>query len=202
MPNATWQTGCNQPREHSAHWPGPHRYLVLRLLLGIFASVAFTVSLVPLYNVLCRATGLNGRTTDVGPPKNVVGDQSDRGRVVTVQFTGTVMPGLPWDVKPRTRTLVVHPGDTHVVQFLARNLSSEQTSSQAIPGITPGPAANFFQKIECFCFVHQSMPPHGQREMVIVFTVHPDLDQDIKVLTLAYAFFPLGHPAASRRPGV
>ena len=85
-----------------------HRRLIGKLLIGVAAAFAFGFALVPLYDVLCAATGFNGKTD--GGPKAVSGfvlggfgsgtaeppSRIDRSRTVTVEFTGTVMPGLPW----------------------------------------------------------------------------------------------------------
>jgi len=176
-----------------------HRSVVLRLLLVATASVVFTLALVPLYDVLCQAAGLNGRVaTDAGfqiGGFNLGGRQADnridRSRVVTVQFTGTVMPGLPWEVRSLTRSLTVHPGEFQVVEYSVRNLSGRSVTGQAIPGVTPGQAARYLHKIECFCFAHQTMAPFEERRMAVAFAIRSDMDQEVSELTLAYAFFPL-----------
>lgn len=175
-----------------------HRNVVMRLMLAIVASVAFTLALVPLYNVLCQAAGLNGRVTDDGlrspwfdSGSRQAGNRIDRSRVVTIQFAGTVMPGLPWEMHPLTRSLKVHPGEFQVVEYSVRNLSSESVEGQAIAGVTPGEAARYLHKIQCFCFTHQTMAPFEERKMAVAFTIRPDLDPEVSELTLAYAFFPL-----------
>jgi cytochrome c oxidase assembly protein subunit 11 len=176
--------------------PSGHRRLVLRLLLIVAGSIAFTLALVPLYNVLCRSTGLNGRTADgafqvggINPGGSAQAFRIDYGRLVTVEFTGTVMPGLPWTMRPLTRSVTVHPGEVQVVKYLVRNLSSHRVEGQAIPGVTPGQAAQYFRKIECFCFDHQFLAPHEEREMAMVFIIGSNLDPAVRELTLAYAFF-------------
>ncbi|HZV55056.1 MAG TPA: cytochrome c oxidase assembly protein [Rhodocyclaceae bacterium] len=178
-----------------------HRRLVGALVLAIIASVAFAFALVPLYDVLCRITGLNGRTTEglfrVGgfnTAETYFSNRIDDGRLVTVQFTGTVMPGLPWEMRPLTASMQVHPGETYVVKYLVQNLSRSRMEGQAIPGVSPGQAARHFQKIECFCFAHQPMGPFEKREMTVAFVIRPDLDPEVSEVTLAYAFFPV--PAA------
>ena len=185
----------NEHREVSAV---AHRRLALRLLLIAAFSISFTLALVPLYDVLCRATGLNGRSYDdafqVGgfnAGANIPGRGVDSSRVVKIEFTTTIMPGLPWEMQPLTRSLMTHPGDLQLVKYRVRNLSDRTVSGQAIPGVTPGQAARYFHKIECFCFSHQSLGPHEEREMVVAFVIRPNLDPEVRELTLAYAFFPL-----------
>jgi cytochrome c oxidase assembly protein subunit 11 len=189
-----------------------HSRLVHRLLLAVIASAAFAFSLVPLYNVLCRVAGLNGRVTEEGFRTGGLGGgfsvrayRVDYGRMVTVEFTGTVMPGLPWEMRPLTPSMTVHPGQVQVAKFLVRNLSHHRVEAQAIPGVTPGEAARYFHKVECFCFSQQTLDPFEEREMTVVFVIRSDLAPEVHELTLAYAFFPL--PAAlmaalSGRPAV
>jgi cytochrome c oxidase assembly protein subunit 11 len=186
-----------------------HAPLVKRLLLLVAGAFAFAFALVPLYNVLCEATGFNGKTAGQGTAKSsVIRDgfgiggltvgaavatpapsQIDRSRTVAVEFTGTVMPGLPWEMRPLTVSLDTHPGEMQQVRYLLRNTSSRPVTAQAIPSVTPGQAAQHFDKIECFCFSQQSLAPGESREMPLTFIVKPDIDKDIRHITLSYAFF-------------
>lgn len=177
--------------------PGQHGPLVRRLLLGVALAFAFAFALVPLYDVLCEATGFNGRTAtarsgftagglkaDAVVPKGV-----DTTRRVTIEFTGTVMPGLPWEMRPLTFSLDTHPGELQLVRYLVRNTSDRPIVGQAVPSVTPGQAAQHFEKIDCFCFSQQTLGPGESREMPLTFVVKPDLATDIRHITLSYAFF-------------
>lgn len=178
-----------------------HRRLVGKLLAGVAAAFAFGFALVPLYDVLCAATGFNGKTE--GGAKGLGGfslggfgtttaaapSRIDRSRTVTVEFTGTVMPGLPWDMRPLTFNLEVHPGELQLVKYLVRNTSDKPVTAQAIPSVTPGQAAQHFDKIECFCFAQQTLAPGESREMPLSFIIKPEIGKDIRHVTLSYAFF-------------
>ena len=180
-----------------------HRALTLKLLGFALGSFAFGFALVPLYDVLCAATGFNGKTA--GSPgqtrggfslggfgagsDNAAPSRIDRSRTVTVEFTGTVMPGLPWDMRPLTFSLELHPGEMQMVKYLVRNTSDWPITGQAVPSVTPGQAAQHFDKIECFCFSQQTLAPGESREMPLTFIVKPEIDQDIRHVTLSYAFF-------------
>jgi cytochrome c oxidase assembly protein subunit 11 len=174
-----------------------HRQLLIRLLAIIALSFAFGFALVPLYDVLCQATGLNGKTATVrmGGLSPAAGAASapasriDRSRIVTVEFIGTVMPGLPWDMQAETARLDLHPGELQQVLFRVHNRSDQPIVGQAIPSVSPGSAAQHFEKLECFCFAQQTLAPGETREMPVVFIVKPEIDRDIHTLTLAYAFF-------------
>lgn len=89
--------------------------------------------------------GIGGLQTGSAPAPKV-----DLGRTVRVEFTGTVMPGLPWDMRPLTISLDIHPGELQQVSYLVRNTSDRPITGQAVPSVTPGQAAQHFKKIECF----------------------------------------------------
>lgn len=175
-----------------------HGRLIGKLLLLVAGAFLFAFALVPLYNVLCDVTGFNGKTA--GPGRDGFGPgglaassttppQVDASRSIRVEFTGTVMPGLPWDMRPLTLSLDVHPGDMQQVIYLVRNTSDHPITGQAVPSISPGLAARHFEKIECFCFAQQSLGPGEAREMPVAFVIKPDIDPEISQLTLSYAFF-------------
>lgn len=178
--------------------PPDNSRLIRRLLLLVAGAFVFAFALVPLYDVLCRATGFNGRTatgfatgglpaqaTAPAQPRSTV----DRSRLVRVEFTGTVMPGLPWDMRPLQLSVELHPGEMQQVSYLVRNLSDKPVTGQAVPSVSPGQAAQHFEKIECFCFEQQTLAPGEAREMPLAFIVKPEISADIAQITLSYAFF-------------
>lgn len=173
--------------------PPDHGRLIRRLLLLVAASTTFGFALVPLYDTLCRVTGFNGKTF-VGGGLAGTGTHDpvarvDRTRLVSVEFTGTVMPGLPWEMRPLQTRVELHPGEMQQVAFLVRNTASHAVTGRAVPSVTPGQAAQHFDKIECFCFNLQTLGPGEAREMPLMFIVKPALDGDVRTITLSYAFF-------------
>jgi len=61
--------------------------------------------------------------------------------------------------------------------------------AQAIPSISPGLAAEYFEKTECFCFTEQKFKAKEGRTMPVRFVVNPKLPKQYKTITLAYTFF-------------
>lgn len=182
--------------------PAKHARLIGRLLLLVAAAFVFAFALVPLYNVLCEATGFNGKSAGrstgrdgfgVGGLKTAGGPaptpRVDVSRNVRVEFTGTVMPGLPWDMRPLTFSLDAHPGELQQVSYLVRNTSDRTITGQAVPSISPGQAARYFDKIECFCFTQQTLGPGEAVEMPLAFIIKPEMADGITHITLSYAFF-------------
>ncbi|MES1988197.1 MAG: cytochrome c oxidase assembly protein [Pseudomonadota bacterium] len=165
-----------------------NKKLVRKLLWLVVGSLLFAFALVPLYDVLCSLTGLNGKTQNSAALAAKA--KVDNTRWVTVQFTSSVMPGLGWNFYPKQASIRMHPGQIETVLFVAKNITNEVVVGQAVPSITPGIAAANLKKIECFCFVRQSLKPGEEKEMPLRFFVSPELPRDVSDMTLSYSFFP------------
>lgn len=165
-----------------------NKRLVKKLVWLVAGSLLFAFALVPLYDVLCTVTGLNGKTSNSAAV--LAKAKVDDSRWVTVQFVTSVMPGLGWNFYPKQSSVKVHPGQIETVIFVAKNTTNEVVVGRAIPSITPGVAAANLKKIECFCFVNQSLKPGEEKEMPLRFFVSPELPKDVPDMTLSYSFFP------------
>jgi cytochrome c oxidase assembly protein subunit 11 len=163
--------------------------------LGMFA---FGYALVPLYDVLCEVTGLNGKT---GRAEAKISGPVDSERWVTVEFTGNSMHGLPWEFRPVQKTLRVHPGEVAVAYYEARNAADEVVTGQAVPSVAPNRAAAHFKKIECFCFSRQTLQAREGRRMPVRFVVSPELPKEVGTVTLSYAFFNADRVSAQKYGG-
>jgi len=163
--------------------------------LGMFV---FGYALVPLYDVFCDVTGLNGKT---GRAEAKVSSTVDESRWVTVEFTGNSMNGLPWEFQSQQQTLRVHPGEVAVAYYEARNMATETITGQAVPSVAPNKAATYFKKIECFCFSQQQLKAGEQKVMPVRFVVSADLPKEVGTVTLSYAFFNADQVSAKKYGG-
>jgi cytochrome c oxidase assembly protein subunit 11 len=161
--------------------------LAYKMLLVVAGALLFAFALVPLYSVFCSLSGLNGKTENSA--YTLAKAKVDSSRLVTVQFVAAVMPGLGWNFYPKQSTITLHPGQIETVMFEAKNITSETITGQAIPSVTPGEAAKYFKKIECFCFVRQSLKPGEVKQLPLRFFIDPALPQDLKEMSLSYSFF-------------
>ncbi|MHB8744000.1 MAG: cytochrome c oxidase assembly protein [Sulfuricaulis sp.] len=165
-----------------------NKRLVRGLVIAAVLMFGFGYLMAPLYSMLCKATGLNGKTGRINAEAAEAG-KVDNSRLITVEFTASAQSGLPWKFYPETKKLELHPGQTAEVKYYARNLASEPITAQAIDSVTPGVSAPHFKKIECFCFKRQTLKPGESREMPVRFYVDANLDRDVHTITLSYAFF-------------
>ena len=172
-----------------------NRRVVTRLVVVVLAMFGFGFALVPLYDVFCQVTGLNGKTGRI-ELEQALSEKVDAGRTVTVEFLATVNSELPWEFRPAVKKVRVHPGAVTEVKYYARNLTGNSVTGQAVPSLAPGLAARYFNKTECFCFTQQTLGPREGRDMPLRFVVDPDLPAEVKTLSLSYTFYQAGNIAA------
>jgi cytochrome c oxidase assembly protein subunit 11 len=180
-----------------AHRQTSNRRTAIKLGAVVLGMFGFGFALVPLYNVICEVTGLNGRSASLTGATAPAAFEVDRERTVTVEFVAIVNQALDWTFAPMVPRMEVHPGEQHVVHYLATNRRDEETVGQAVPSVSPSSAARHFNKTECFCFTRQAFGPRESREMPVAFVVDPRLAPGIERLTLAYTFFELPDLAAT-----
>lgn len=160
---------------------------VKKLLLIVVGMFGFGFALVPLYDVFCDITGLNGKTNTSAV--TYTADGIDKSRTIKVQFITRNAQGVPWKFEPIMNEINVHPGEVKFVNFYAKNLSSKDIIGQAVPSVSPGQGANYFNKIECFCFTQQPLKAGEDVEMGLQFYVDLELPDEIKTLTLSYTLY-------------
>lgn len=177
--------------------------------LALFAVVAGMTGLsfasVPLYRMFCQATGFAGtpRTENVAAPLAVA------DRQVAVRFDANVNPDLPWRFAPEQRQVEVHLGQETLAHYTAANLSDHPLTGTAAFNVSPEAAAQYFNKIECFCFTEQRLEPGQTVAMPVLFYVDPaiadDPDaRDVTKITLSYTFYRIdgGDKNATKTPEV
>lgn len=164
-----------------------HRTLVTKLLLVTALMFGFGFALVPLYDVFCEVTGINGKTSNV--PATALVDGVDTSREITIEFLARPNKDMPWIFKPEIRRLTVHPGEVHVMNYFAENPTAQMIVGQAVPSVSPGQAALYLHKIECFCFTQQQLAAGRNMLMPVQFYVDPALPAQFSTITLNYTLY-------------
>ena len=162
--------------------------LAWKLSLIVVVGLIFGFALAPLYDVMCKKFGLNGRADSNATAFDKT-QVIDKSRWVTVNFIGNTMPGLAWSFQPKQSSIRVHPGEITMTSYIAKNNAETSQLGIAVPSITPELATLYFKKIECFCFKQQTLKAGENKEMPVMFYVKPDLPADVHTVTLNYAFY-------------
>lgn len=165
------------------------RRTLWRSLLVAVGMFGFGFAMVPLYNVFCQITGLNGKTDPVPYQKTVSAADIDTSRTVKVQFVATRNGDMDWEFRPSVTELSLHPGEVGELSFFIRNPKDQPVVSQSIPSVTPFQATNYLHKVECFCFTTQTLAAGEAKEMPLRVIIDQELPRHITKLTLSYTLF-------------
>ena len=161
-----------------------NRVMLAKLGVVVVVMFGFGFLLVPFYDQICKATGLR----DIDVPDEVKNTQVDLTRSVRLELDANASK-LPWRFRPLTPIVTVHPGEVAQVVYEVENTSEHPVTGQAVPSYGPQLAAQYFRKLDCFCFTKQSLAPYEKRQMPVVFVVDPKLPNDVSTITLSYTFF-------------
>lgn len=183
---------------HAIDTGAENRRLLAKLVVAAVVMFGFGFALVPFYDKICQVTGINNLLR----PDSVANTQVDAKRSVTVQFDANLRADLPWRFAPEQTQLQVHPGQLVQVVYDIENRSTRPIVAQAIPSYGPSRAAEYFSKLECFCFAQQTFQAGEKRRMPVVFLIEPDLPADIHTITLSYSFFEVAGTATAQKPTV
>ncbi len=161
-----------------------NRALLLKLIVVACAMFGFGFALVPLYEKICEVTGIR----NVDEADTIRNTQVDMTRTVRVELDANTR-NLPWTFRPLEAVVDVHPGQMRQVVYEVVNNTDRRITGQAIPSYGPQHAAQYFRKLECFCFAQQTLAPGERRQMPVVFVIDPELPKDLPTITLSYTFF-------------
>ncbi|HEY2816010.1 MAG TPA: cytochrome c oxidase assembly protein [Casimicrobiaceae bacterium] len=161
-----------------------NRALLVRLCVVVAAMFGFGFALVPFYEKICQVTGIrNIARADAAPNTQV-----DATREVRIEFDANVR-NLAWRFKPEVPVISVHPGEVTQAVFEVVNTEARPVTGQAIPSYGPQYAAQYFRKLDCFCFAKQTLQPGESRKMPVVFVVDPAAPRELATISLSYTFF-------------
>ena len=161
-----------------------NRTLLVKLGVVVVVMFGFGFALVPFYDQICKVTGLR----DIDNPDRLENSQVDRTRTVRLEFDANVHK-LSWTFRPLAQVVSVHPGEMAQVVYEVENRTERPMTGQAVPSYGPQLAAEYFKKLDCFCFAKQSFGPHERRQMPVVFVIDPRLPRDVNTISLSYTFF-------------
>jgi cytochrome c oxidase assembly protein subunit 11 len=174
---------------------GDRRTLLRKLVVVAVVMFGFGWALIPIYRKICEVTGINILTDrDPRAAARAANTQVDTSRTIVVEFDANRQG--PWRFKPHVNHLEVHPGELVHVEYDLVNLEGRAMAGQAIPSYAPMQSAQYFQKLECFCFEQQTLAAGETRRFPVVFYIDPNLPKDVTQITLSYTFFEI--PGAAR----
>lgn len=173
-----------------------HRRVGMAAALFAVCMVGMAYAAVPLYRLLCQATGFAGTTQRATKPADTILE-----RKITVRFDANVASGLNWQFTPIVNDMTVKIGENGLAFYRATNRSDRRVTGTATFNVTPEQLGIYFNKLECFCFKEQALEPGQSIEMPVSFFIDPAIEKDalargISHVTLSYTFYAVAEPAA------
>ena len=159
-------------------------FVVVFFMLGLsFASV-------PLYDLFCRVTGYAGTVQRATLAPGSTGQYNN----IQIRFDSNISSDLNWEFRAPKQEIIVQPGVQEIIYYTAKNLSGKASTGTAVFNVSPPKAGGVFMKVDCFCFVKQTLEPGEEVKMPVSFYVDPSINDDentknLKEITLSYTFY-------------
>ena len=139
----------------------------------------------------CRNLGASSKP-DL-PPQSITAHR------LGVQFTSTLMPGLPWEIRPLQTVHRLHPGElrTTLASWCA-TCQTRPSSARPLPACRP--LRPPLQRLDCFASKRQTL---ARRPPGLTFIVDGDARRRISELTTRLRLLPaesIWEPAAGASP--
>jgi cytochrome c oxidase assembly protein subunit 11 len=157
------------------------------LCFSVLGMFTFSFALVPLYDVFCEVTGLNGKIElEATTNQNL---ETEIGRDVSIQFVSHNNEQMPWIFRPSESQIKIQTGKYHTATFYVKNPTKRRMIAQAIPSVAPSNAASHLKKLECFCFEEQELAPGEEALLPVRLIFDDELPDSIKSVVLSYTIF-------------
>ena len=163
---------------------------ILAILVGGMLGLAYAS--VPLYQLFCQVTGYGGTTqVALSQAETVVPNHP-----VKVRLDANINRDLNWRFEAVDAPLTLNPGEEVVINYRATNLGDAPSTGTSTYNVTPVKAGPHFMKIDCFCFVEQTLQPGESVLMPVRFFIDPEIvadsnASDVDEIILSYTFFPV-----------
>lgn len=178
--------------QHMPEQGAGNRRILVILAVVVVAMVGLAYASVPLYQLFCQVTGYGGTTQISGDAAvEILPDHP-----VRVRFDANTNPALNWRFEAVDAPVTLNPGEEVVINYRATNLGDTASAGTSTYNVTPVKAGPHFMKIDCFCFIEQTLQPGESVLMPVRFYIDPDIASepgtaDIDEIILSYTFFPV-----------
>jgi len=156
------------------------------LLALVFLMTLFALALIPLYDILCEITGINGKSKQSSTALHY---EIDTERTITVEFITSVAAGTRLTFKAENYELKVHPGEVINMTYTVTNNTNQRITAKANPSVTPGTSVAYVKNTHCFCFDTQVFEAGETKHLTVQLMVNPQLPEHYKRLTFGLTFF-------------
>ncbi len=155
--------------------------ILVGVVIGMFVFAYFNV---PLFKLYCQKVGIA-----LSPNAKASGELKSNGRQITVLFTGVVAGKLPvaFNAKDSFQKIVLGKPSKNEYHFV--NLSNDTIYFRPVHSVLPQDAATKLTLTKCFCFDGQTILPHQEYTLPVIYSFSSDLDSDVENVTMHYTLF-------------
>ena len=159
------------------------------------AMFGFGFALIPLYDIFCEVTGLNGKNFEVMSAADANSELMKMGatesnlQTATLQFLADPDSRDVWQFAPQHKTIVIEPGKMITTYYELTNNKDEAVTIQAIPSVAPGKWSEYLVKIECFCFTQQVIEANSSMKLPLQVTLSTKAPEEVNHLSLSYRIY-------------
>ena len=177
---------------------GSNRRILAILAIVVLMMVGLAYASVPLYQLFCQVTGYGG-TTQV---TDTAADAVVPNHPIKVRFDANTNPALNWRFEAVDAPLTLNPGEEVVINYRSTNLGDTASKGTSTYNVTPVKAGPHFMKIDCFCFIEQTLQPGESVLMPVRFYIDPEIvadsnTVDVDEIILSYTFFAVQNTATT-----
>src|SRR5260370_42326414 len=126
--------------------------LFTRLAIIALGMFGFGFALVPFYNQICAALGVNSLTQ----PDSASNTQIDVSRTVSIELDSNIHD-LPWRFRPLVNHLQVHPGELNTVEYEIVNRGGGPVHGRAGTHAGPRVPGGYSKSHEACSFTQQTL---------------------------------------------
>ncbi len=160
----------------------------LKLSLVPLLMFGFGFALVPLYDIFCEVTGINGKNYSVSN-SSTVNQEQVTGRTVPLRFLADADSRDVWHFTPEKKLLNIQAGKMITTYYEITNDRDVEVTVHAVPSIAPGEWAEYLVKIECFCFNQQKIPANSTVRLPLQVTLSSKAPEEVNHLSLSYRIY-------------
>lgn len=149
----------------------------------------FGFAMVPLYDIFCDVTGLNGKSFQVfsGDKNSLINDHSVQR--AKLQMLADADSRDLWQFQPENKTMELQAGKLMTTYYELTNPYDYPVTIQAVPSVAPGEWAEYLVKIECFCFNQQVVPAKSTMKLPLQVTLSAKAPKEVNHLSLSYRLY-------------
>lgn len=168
-----------------------------KLSLIPLVMFGFGFALIPLYDIFCEVTGLNGKNYTV-MQSGLTEDEASVGQLqtATLSFLADANSRDAWSFAPEMKTLKLETGKMVTTYYELTNNQNQAVTIQAVPSVAPGSWAEYLVKIECFCFTNQVIEANSSVRLPLQVTLSAKAPKEVNHLSLSYRIYQIENVTA------